>query len=616
MSPLRRGTASLHPFALWLPGGVLVAMGITLMLSVAPSFRSVPGRDSGVFLYMASLVLEGKLPYRDVWDHKPPAIYYLDALGLALGGRTLWGVWAIQTLFVCAAILLGFALMRKALGVAPALFGSVAWLGTLGLLLIWDNYPEEYALPLQFGSLYLFYEIGQLERPQHRAWPGTIKKVFIGVSAATCFLLKPTLVGTQLTIVAVLTFRRMSPGSRARRNDILGDLGAICAGILLVLIPVTAYFYANGALEQAFDAVFSYGIVYSAAPSGDRLLSILSGLGGLPALSGTPALALISWIGICRQALSSYRHEKVVGRGSLADGCNGSKGSNSTSSNPAYRLLALLMLIDLPIELLLVAIPGRSYGYYYTACLPAFGILCAVFARTLMEAVNARAPWIRAGCLCLFLPVLVGVPVLIVSNRIVMPTSTAATRAQAARYIADHTSVGDQVLLWGDEPGLNFAAGRRSPSRFAYQYPLYTSGYGDESLVMEFLSDIKNSRPALIIDASASDRITPPIDVTAREQWAPMLVYDMPPQMSEVFHYINSHYQFVGSLGPDGWRVYMRKGYECAHECSKPSMDQVDVFSDGSNLHVKGPSGSRVSMVISSLLRKIEWPFPVFGSKR
>ncbi len=76
---------------------------------------------------------------------------------------------------------------------------------------------------------------------------------------------------------------------------------------------------------------------------------------------------------------------------------------------------------------------------------------------------------------------------------------------------------------------------------------------------MEFLRDIENSRPALIIDASSSDRITPPIDVTAREQWTPMLVYDMPPQMSEVFHYINSHYQFVGSLGPDGWRLYARK---------------------------------------------------------
>ncbi len=89
-------TPIIHPFARWLPAWVLVAIGTTLMLSVAPPFRGVPGRDSGVFLYVASMLLRGKLPYRDVWDHKPPAIYYLDALGLALGGRSTWGVWAIQ----------------------------------------------------------------------------------------------------------------------------------------------------------------------------------------------------------------------------------------------------------------------------------------------------------------------------------------------------------------------------------------------------------------------------------------------------------------------------------------------------------------------------------------
>src|SRR4051812_48777654 len=43
-------------FATWLPAVMLVAIGTTLMLSVAPPFRGVPGRDSGVFLYVASML--------------------------------------------------------------------------------------------------------------------------------------------------------------------------------------------------------------------------------------------------------------------------------------------------------------------------------------------------------------------------------------------------------------------------------------------------------------------------------------------------------------------------------------------------------------------------------
>jgi len=29
----------------------------------------------------------------DVWDHKPPLIYFVDALGLSLTPNSLWGVW-------------------------------------------------------------------------------------------------------------------------------------------------------------------------------------------------------------------------------------------------------------------------------------------------------------------------------------------------------------------------------------------------------------------------------------------------------------------------------------------------------------------------------------------
>src|ERR1051326_1095833 len=43
--------------------------------------------DEGVFLTIAQEILHGRLPYRDVFDHKGPAIYYLLAGVLALTGH-------------------------------------------------------------------------------------------------------------------------------------------------------------------------------------------------------------------------------------------------------------------------------------------------------------------------------------------------------------------------------------------------------------------------------------------------------------------------------------------------------------------------------------------------
>ena len=116
----------------------------------------------------------------------------------------------------------------------------------------------------------------------------------------------------------------------------------------------------------------------------------------------------------------------------------------------------------------------------------------------------------------------------------------------------------NSVLIWGAEPGVNFAAQRRSPSRFAYQYPLLTSGYTGYAMVQGFLLDVETKRPTLIIDASSSDRITPPISIEARAQWKPTMVYYLPPEMEKFFQFVDTHYRLVGGLGPDNWQVYAR----------------------------------------------------------
>lgn len=558
MSTQRRANSDSGPsrtWPAWLSLIVLLLVGVVLMLTVSPLVRIVPGRDSGVFLYAASVILDGGLPYRDVWDHKPPGIYYLNALGLALGWRTLWGVWAIQTLFVSAAITLGFALMKQALGVVPALFGSAAWVATFGMLLIWENYPEEYALPLQFASLYLFYKA---QRWEQTSWRRVLLWSLIGTLGAACFLLKPTLVVTQLAIILLHVGR----GLFVERRPIflLCHLGAVCLGVLLVIGPATAYLWAVGVLGDGVDAIFRYNFFYSAAPPVNRLLSVLSGIGGLPALAGAPALALIGWVWICRQTLHARRHLLAPG---LVLPTHGNTCKTRPSTNrDGPEVLSSLALVALPLDALLVALSGRDYGYYYTAWLPTIGTLCALFAYSFVGSGARREVLARTCCLCSLLPVMVGVPAAAIIARLNTPVSTAVTRAEAVRYIAAHTSPSDSVLIWGAEPGINFAAQRRSPTRFAYQYPLYTSGYVDSLLVREFLRDIEADPPALIIDASPSDRITPPIDLKARKGWVPVLVYDLPSEMHHAFGFIVTHYEAVGFLGPDRWRIYAPRRLE------------------------------------------------------
>jgi hypothetical protein len=262
--------------------------------------------------------------------------------------------------------------MKQALGVVPALFGSAAWVATFGLLLIWDNYPEEYALPLQFASLYLFCKA---ERWEQTSWRRVLIWSVIGMLGAACFLLKPTLVGTQLAIVLL----RVGGSLFVERRPVFlpCDLGAVGLGVLLVLGPVTAYLWIVGVLGDGVDAIFRYNFFYSAAPPGDRFLSVLSGIGGLPALSGAPALTLIGWVRICRQALHARLH--LLAPGLVLPTRGNTCKTRPGTSREGHEVLSNLALVALPLDLLLVALSGRDYSYYYTAWLPTIGILCALF---------------------------------------------------------------------------------------------------------------------------------------------------------------------------------------------------------------------------------------------
>src|ERR1043165_359368 len=86
--------------------GIAVPISVSILGTIIALFpnnpvnMTLPSRDSGVFLYVGWRFLSGDIPYRDVWDHKPPLVYFVDALGLTLTPPSLWGVWLLQIVFI------------------------------------------------------------------------------------------------------------------------------------------------------------------------------------------------------------------------------------------------------------------------------------------------------------------------------------------------------------------------------------------------------------------------------------------------------------------------------------------------------------------------------------
>ena len=113
--------------------------------------------------------------------------------------------------------------------------------------------------------------------------------------------------------------------------------------------------------------------------------------------------------------------------------------------------------------------------------------------------------------------------------------------SELASRIADATTSDDSVLIWGAESITNFESQRRSPTRFVYQYPLYTEGYADERLIEEFLEEIIKNKPRLIIDS--------------RNPLTPLYNFGITsPQIEESINTLRTHYQF--REGFETWTIY------------------------------------------------------------
>ncbi len=497
---------------------------VAVLLPMAPPFRAFPNRDSGFFLYMGEQLLAGRTPYLDVWDHKPPGIFYADAAALWIGGHRLWGLWIMEFLNLLGSVIICHRLAKKYLLPESAILAPMVLLSCIPFVIHDGNLTEEFGMFFQFLAAWFF--LGSKRSPWTMAG--------CGMAVAACFLLKPNLAG--VGFVAVLF--TLAWIDKTGWKPALADLLAMGLGAAVILMAALTPFILHHALPQMWDAVVGYNTAYAHSTLKDKVNAALAG-GSFFEGNGVLDLAVIGVVAI------------IIG---LA----GKKTEAFTTNR-----LAVFCLVWLPVEIFLSAITGRQYEHYFMPWLAPISFLAAhgscafvnyVAGQNLFSSLRrfSRDQIQSAVGMLIFIPALWTTVELVCHAT----PETGLREMAAVSYVRQNTSPSDTVLVWGANVGINFFAQRRSPSLYAYQYPLYTTNYVTPQMIARFLDDLQKNRPKLIIDISSSDIFIPPINPGQRRHWNPVLIYYLPPGMDAVFSFIESHYQAIGTAGSRSWPVY------------------------------------------------------------
>ena len=448
---------------------LVLALGLVLLMAI-PNLSYPIGRDQATYCVIGRGLLDGARLYRDLWDNKPPGIFYLYAAIVKIFGTAMWSIGLLDILWLLAISTCIFRFTERSLGTATAFLAVLANAVLHIRAGYWDAaQPETFLMLFVFGGYFLL-----ARRSRH----GMLKETGAGFLFAGAFWIKYNAV-TFLPFLLLAAWQQTgrpeqgTTGPRLRNDCIQWAYLALrfVAGFLgASFLFVSGWLFSGswtGFIEEQFEvlpryaATASVGIPHYWAWAAGRIEFWL----GFWTLCAAMAAVIIAW---------RRRH--------------------------LFRLAPALA--GAACGLAALAIQIRYQPYYFETCYPFFAILWAYVIVQAYDGARAVARYftqrnwsvahvltwvVAANVFALWLP---GPVMRTVTNY----QALNQWRQNPAQFYADyswpgaaedfrdvmhvvdylkrHPAPSNGVYVWGNEPLIYFLSGHRPPVRFVWNLAL------------------------------------------------------------------------------------------------------------------------------------------------
>lgn len=493
---------------------VLAGVAVVLGLMVRLVLLAQPiGGDPGIYAYIGGRILDGDLPYRDVFEQKPPGVLYTYAAAFLLLGRSMFAVQVLDlaawTILVALSAALAWSLWESrsvaaaaaglsALFVNPTLQSGFKQVGqTETWIAVWASA----AVWLTLRAVRTQGESRQADREAGRQ--AMVAAIGAGLCCGVAALYKYNAAAYLAACVAIVLFARGQDG-RWRRVAVLAG------GFVIPPAVVLAYFSARGGLSDLLDATVLYNVGYTVGTY------------------GSPAeFAARAWV-VTYRFLTMNIMWFMGGWGLLWLAARAWRGDWAGVPLILFAAAAYLAILA----------NARFYPQYFLQILPPL-IISSAFAlvHALTPAGQAShrllAALLIAGSLwvgCRHTPV----------GRVADDVAAAArfatgTLAQDEYYLrfggydnggdfslladvrlaarlAAETQPDETVYIYGGEPLVLFLAGRRSPSRFVWNDPFLAGSFRDRYTTGDLVGELEAGRPAYVAVIRNDANMVDPVD--------------------------------------------------------------------------------------------------------
>ena len=297
----------------------LLSLGFSLIFCICNTpLGPVIGSDNAMYLTMGTAVAQGYAPYTQIFDHKGPLLFVLQAIPQALaGGYSTFAVFVMEVLFLFACLRVLCAICRTLR--APCLPVQLAYLLMTSQLMDGGNLNEEYAnLFTLVGLLLALRAFGDAPARGRRL---TAAAAGMGVMTMLAFLLR----ANNALPLCAMTLALAAALALSRDWDALGRCAlGFSLGMAAALLPVALWLAAQGALSEAVYGAIIHNMRYAETGEVGRLhmllhdgygrmamaMAALTCAGALTLLRRRPALALSLVAGAAAAGMAAFISHK------------------------------------------------------------------------------------------------------------------------------------------------------------------------------------------------------------------------------------------------------------------------------------------------------------------
>lgn len=295
-----------------------VCYGLIFFSSNTPIGPAISS-DNAIYLTMGTAMAQGQSPYLDIFDHKGPLVFILQALPqLFSGGYSTISVFCQEVLFLFACLLLIAKIAEEF--AAPYFPVQLVYLALGATLLGGGNLTEEYAAVFTLAGLLVIVRTFKCGLPEDAE--GLFGRAcLLGAMAALAFL---TRANNTLVLLAMTAALAACLAVKARFAALYRCAGGFILGFAAACLPVLLWLLYHGALGASLYGSILHNMMYAETGSASRVqmlfhnsyghmamvIAAISCLGALAIFKKSPALAVSMFMGAASAGAGAFISHK------------------------------------------------------------------------------------------------------------------------------------------------------------------------------------------------------------------------------------------------------------------------------------------------------------------